>query len=331
LIFWWLIYRRQNLQKTFLRFTLYFLLFTFIVALPMGIYFLKNPQDFISRAGGISIFAQQNPIKAFGESLVSHLSMFSFSGDGNWRHNIAGKSVLFWPVGILFLIGLIFCIWKILKVFKHKNWSLVIGYWLLVSWWLIMLLPGALSFEGIPHSLRTIGAIPPVFILAGIGGIFLWEKIKFFFKPKLSVWLIACLFIILTTSFIYAQYWRYFILWGINPEVEGAFSKNYVSIGNYLNSLPETTKRYVIVNQSGVLVKGIPMPAQTVMFVEKMKSEKSQTVYLLPENINKIKIEKETTIVPMRYEENLFEELSQKFPNGEIQTENEIWIYKINF
>jgi len=330
LIPWWLIYKKENQQKRFFIFIACWLLATFFVALPIGIYFLNNPQDFMSRAGGVSVFSQDNPLLALIKSSASHILTFNFFGDFNWRHNISGKPVLFWPVGILFLIGLIFCIRKVLKVFKGRNWTSVVGYWLLLSWWLIMLLPGALSCEGIPHSLRIIGAIPPVFILAGIGGVFLWKKVKLLSRSKLPIWLIACLFIILTTSFIYVQYWRYFILWGMNTEVEGAFSKDYVSIGNYLNSLPETTKKYVIVNQSGVLVKGIPMPAQTVMFIEKTKSKETQTIYLLPEDMDQIKIEKQGVIALMRYDENLFNQLLKKFPSGEIIQKNEVKILKIN-
>ena len=45
--------------------------------------------------------------------------------------------------------------------------------------------------------------------------------------------------------------------------------QNYVEIGNYLNSLPKETPKYVIVNAAGVDVRGIPMPIQTVMFITK--------------------------------------------------------------
>lgn len=321
LISWWLIYRKQNLQKAFLRFAIYFLLFTFIVALPLGIYFLKNPQDFISRAGGVSIFAQQSPVKAFGQSLVSHLLMFNFSGDGNWRHNIAGKPVLFWPVGILFLIGLAISIKKCLISLRDKNWLLAISFWLLVGWWFIMLLPGILTIEGIPHSLRIIGAMPPTFILAAVGANFLYSKIRQHVKVKpkslMKIGLVACL-LILIASFTFGQYWRYFRLWGENPEVKGAFSSDSVKIGNYLNSLPQTTKKYVIVNLPGILVQGIPMPSQTIEFIERTKFKSPQAIYLVPENIEQIEAGEDTVIIPMRHNENLLYELLLKFPNAKI-------------
>jgi 4-amino-4-deoxy-L-arabinose transferase-like glycosyltransferase len=320
LILWWIFYRKQGLQKRFWRFAICFLLFAIIVALPLGIYFLKNPQDFISRAAGVSIFNQENPIKAFGKSLVSHLLMFNFRGDGNWRHNIAGEPVLFWPVGILFLIGIAWVICKTIKATKNKNYPLLTTNYTLLSWWFIMLLPGILTIEGIPHSLRTIGASPPSFIFAGIGGYFVYSRIKKFLilKPKslAKIGLIFSLFI-LSFAFVFAQYWRYFWLWGKNPEVEGAFAKNYVELGNYLNSFPEDFKKYVIVNQGGVLVNGIPMPSQTVEFIERTKYKKPKSVYLLPKDIEKIKIEEKGTVIAlMSYDKDLLNKLSEKFPKA---------------
>lgn len=333
LIPWWLIYKKENQQKKFLIFISCWLLATFFVAWPIGMYFLNNPQDFISRAGDVSVFSQDNALFALAKSSASHLLMFNFFGDFNWRHNISGKPVLFWPVGILFLIGLIFCIGKILRAFRHKNWSSITGYWLLISWWSVMLLPGVLTSEGIPHSLRVIGSIPPTFVFAGIGGLFIWEKINYFSKfrinKKTTGWLIPSLLILLTVLFIYTQYWRYFILWGRNPETEGAFSKNYVSMGNYLNSLSDNVEKYVIVNQTGTLVKGIPMPAQTIMFIERMKFKEPQSSYLLPEDIDKIEIEEQGIIVLMASDVELFNELSGKFPNGKIMEKEGFWIYEI--
>ncbi len=349
-LLWWLIYRKQNLKKQFLRFMFCVLCFMIIVALPIGIYFLQNPGDFIGRASGVSIFAQPNLIIAGSESLITHLAMFNFFGDYNWRHNISGSPILFWPVGILFLMGLFISIKKCLVQLKQKNWLLVIGYWSLLSWFFIMLLPGILTSEGIPHSLRCIGAIPPVFIFAGIGAEYLYRKIRKLIGDPFSaqrrtslLCFIILAFILLVISFTYAQYYRYFEVWAKNPNVENAFSKNYVEIGNYLNSLPASAQKYVIVNQGGVLVNGIPMPAQTIMFIENIKRNNyykkigqfvvkpiviKPTVYLLPENINQIQMKKNTIIIPMHYDEELFRQLQTMFPQGTIQKENGIYSFK---
>jgi len=331
LTFWYLVYRKQNLQKKFFLFAFCFLLFAFLLALPILIYFLKNPQDFISRATGISVFAQKNLLKSFGNSLLRHLLMFNFTGDKNWRHNISSQPVLFWPIGILFLIGLVYSTYKTAKILLIRNGIIYINFIFafLLTWWFIMLLPGILTLEGIPHSLRTIGAIPPTFIFAGLGGIILWQEIEKRLEIKKHNFLKIIMIGIVLGGLCFLEYCRYFVWWGQNPEVKGAFAKDYVEIGNYLNSLPPTIKKYVIVNQGGVLVQGIPMPSQTVEFIERTKFTKPRATYLLPENIEKIKIEEDTVIVPMRYDEGLFQKISEIFPTGSIQKENEIWIYKL--
>jgi hypothetical protein len=40
-----------------------------------------------------------------------------------------------------------------------------------------------------------------------------------------------------------------------------------VTIGHEINALPTSTPKYVVVNAGGVLVRGIPTPAETTMFI----------------------------------------------------------------
>jgi len=342
LLCWWFIYRKEQLQKKYLFLVSCFLFLILIVALPIGIYFLQNPQDFIDRAGPISIFAQDsNPpvsqIKALGESLIKHLGMFNIYGDPNWRHNLSGSPVLFWPVGILFLIGIFYSFYQIFKPpqglpLPHRSTFLVFGF--LIGWWLIMLLPGILTYEGIPHSLRSIGAIPPAFIFSALGLNFLFQEINKKIKIKkgsVNFWLIIFFSILLLTTFIFTQYYRYFVIWGKSSEVENAFSKNYVEIGNYLNSLSPEIQKYVIVNELGAPLYGISIPAQTPMFIERTEYNQPRSAYIRAENLEKIEIgQKKTVIIPL-YGGEIFNELQKKFPEGKIQKENGFWTFKCNF
>lgn len=330
LIFWWLAYRKQNLQKRFLLLSSYLLLTTIIVALPIGIYFLQNPHDFIGRAAPISVFAAENPLKEFGKSLILHLGMFNFHGDQNWRHNFAGSPALSWPTGILFLIGLAFSIQKFLNSLKNKDYPLLASYCLLISWFFIMLLPGILTYEGVPHFLRVVGAIPVVYIFVGFGAWKIYEIFNRNIQRKKILFSAVILFLLAVSVF---EFNKYFFVWAQKPEVKDAFSANYVEIGNYLNSLPPDTKKYVVVNQSGVPVPwpdGLPMPAQAIMFIESAKYGNHQSEYLLPENLNQITINKKPiVIIPLQYNQDLFNELLSRFPEGETKEENGIWMYEI--
>ncbi len=297
------VYTQEGLQKKFILHTSYFILLIFIVALPIGIYFLQNPYDFIGRAAPISVFAAENPIKEFTKSLISHLGMFNFRGDSNWRHNFSGSPALFWPVGILFLIGFVFSVKELCKSIKSRSLSLGTCHLSLISWFFIMLLPGILTYEGIPHALRTIGVIPVVYIFAGFGFFKIYQWFNKNTKRKRLLFSAIFLFLLMTGV---VEFDKYFNKWGKNPEVKNAFSADYVEIGNYLNSLPADTQKYVIVNQSGVPVpwpNGIPVPAQTIMFIESTKYGHPRSIYLLPEDLNKIKIKEEAVIVKMKYEQ----------------------------
>ena len=171
LFFWWLASRKENSQKQFLGSSLLMLIVTFFTALPIGLYFLLGHMaDFFGRVGGISVFNQPHPFMAFGESLVRHLAMFNIYGDPNMRHNYSGDPQLFWPVGILFLVGFFLMLRNGFYNLKQKNWKGFLPYITLFAWFFVMLLPGALTYEGMPHALRVIGTIPAVYILASLGG-----------------------------------------------------------------------------------------------------------------------------------------------------------------
>ena len=135
-----------------------FIFMAILAASPLLIYYAQNPQDFFGRTAGISIFQSQEPLAKFSENFIKTLGMFNFAGDFNWRHNLAGSSQLWWPVGILFVVGLWFAI---RQTFGGKTFILL--------WFVVMLLPVAISNESLPHALRAIVLIPPAMIFAALG------------------------------------------------------------------------------------------------------------------------------------------------------------------
>ncbi|MDO8436418.1 MAG: glycosyltransferase family 39 protein [bacterium] len=327
LIIWWLIYKKENFQKKYFFFAACFLFSIFIIGLPLGIYFLQTPQDFISRATPISIFSQANPAKAFVVSLIQHLGMFNFYGDPNWRHNFAGSPMLFWPVGILLFCGIIFSIKELIFSVKNKNYSPLFIHGFLLSWFFAMLLPGILTYEGIPHSLRVIGVIPVVYIFSGLGGLKVYQLFKENIKNK-NLFLVACLFFLL--MIIAAEFDKYFVKWGKNPAVKKAFAIEYAEMGNYLNSLPPEIEKYVIVNELGFPLYGISIPAQTPMFIEATKFGKPNSIYIKAEELDKIKLIKGKTVIISLYDGKIFNQLQEKFPAGIIKTANGFLVFEIN-
>ncbi|MBI2056131.1 MAG: glycosyltransferase family 39 protein [Candidatus Sungbacteria bacterium] len=283
-----------------------FLFITFITALPIGIYFLQNPQDFVGRSEQVSIFSAGSPIKEFMRSNLSILGMYFFSGDCNWRHNFNCAPQLHPLVAASFALGIFFAFLAPFKKAKTPNplgsgtakWEMGI----LLVWFMMMTLPATLTREGLPHALRAIGTIPPVMILAAFGttslyyGLYNWlsRKKEDFSELRQKIsriqrelsFFLAVIFLVIP----FQTYYIYFFSWGPNPNTYSAFATDLAHMGNYLNSLPPDIKKYIVVNNSGVEVRGISMPAQTVMFLSGSFTEESRRAknieYLAPAQVS---------------------------------------------
>ena len=121
-------------------------------------------------------------------------------------------------------------------------------------------------------------------------------------------------------------------IWTNDPATEKAFNKNLVALGQYLNSLSSETAKNVIVNQGNTLVNGLPFSAQIPMFIENTEFSKPRATYLLPENLNQIKIKQEpekTFILLMEYDRDTLIQLMTSFPGGQLKPEQGFWIYEI--
>ena len=154
-----------------------------LVLMPLGLFFLQQPDAFVGRAGQVSVFNKELQAEYGGGTLVGTLvystretllSFFAGDGDLNWRHNVAGFPLLNQLVGVLFLLGLAWAIrgffvvtWKIIKGVE-VHLGMIYAYLLLLTSG--MLAPVVATAEGMPHGLRSIGLIVPIFILAGTAG-----------------------------------------------------------------------------------------------------------------------------------------------------------------
>ena len=296
-IYWFLKYRdlRKEIIKKFIAFTLT----SIIVFAPLGYYFLIHPQDFFGRTAQISIFSSPAPLKTLALNVAKTAGMFNFSGDFNWRHNYAGSPELFWPIGIMFLVGIFFGIYSLFKKLKTtpighsesaeaNEESFHFPFLILFSWLVIAALPVVVSGEGIPHALRAIIMIPPIFILAGFGGILIYNLMKKYVSYPIRFMICALLLVIITFN----SYQTYFIKWANNQNTKDAFDETSVLIGRELNSLPKELPKYVVVSRNGVDVRGIPMPSQTIMFITDTftpdKQKEKNIFYVLPDQKNKI-------------------------------------------
>ena len=275
--------------------TALFIIVTFIVAAPLGWYFATTPGSFFGRTAEISVTSAASPIHDFAVNVVKEALMFNYHGDYNWRQNVSGAPELFWPVGLLFLLGIILVIYFWIQRARKKYISAeneklfpLFGTLLTFAWLVFGILPAAASDEGIPHALRSILALAPALILATLGGIWLYRLIKKHWNVAAAKTLMVIFLVVVAIW----GYYDYFIVWAQNPNVPGAFSANYVDIGRQINALPASTPKYVVVNAGGVLERGIPTPAETTMFITHSFTNADAAAanirYLLPNQTDQI-------------------------------------------
>ena len=278
-----------------------------IVFLPLGLYFLDNLGDFFGRSGQVAIWSAESPLKAAALSIGSALGMFNIVGDFNWRHNYRGLPQLFWPVGILFLLGIIISVKRL--AFSER---------FMLAWLAIFLLPNILSTEGNPHALRAIGAIPPAMIFAGIGLVWLYKKIQGYLDANLRIkkevfWLLI-VFLVFTAGLEFNKYNR----WAAHPKVFDAFAGNQVELADYLNGLSADIKKYALWHPDDRTTdNGLPVSAQTVYF---LTAEKTNVNYLKADELDKIELGgRGTVIAPIYSDTDLLHNLQKKYPGSRIE------------
>jgi 4-amino-4-deoxy-L-arabinose transferase-like glycosyltransferase len=236
-----------------------FTLTAFVVAVPIGLYFLREPSELFARSEGIFVFAREQPLYLFFDNIGKMIGMLFVAGDGNWRHNYSGRPELFWPVASLLVVG---AARGVYEIYRDRPRSL--SYALLLVWAAIVLLTAALSTDAIPSAIRSLLMLPPVLVLAAEGGVAVADVLARQLKrPWLESALAAVMSVVLTTE----AYHTYFVLYANRPEPSAWFNADYVEIGRTIERLPRETRKVVVEDFEGVAVRGHRMSAQTVMFM----------------------------------------------------------------
>ena len=255
-----------------------------LALLPMASYFYANPQDFAGRTAKVAVWASENPVRDLGLNVAKTLGMFFFHGDTNWRHNIAGQPVLFWPIAAFFAIGLLRTIWRFFRSWRMRGHPGVV-HTILLSWFFVGLLPAFLSTEGSPHALRALIVAPAVYIMAALGLHWAYVSLERWYghadhhlicTPRglgrqhcmdRSTFVVSGTLIVFLFALGIVEANRYFVQWAQHPQVVDEFTAHYLVVADRLKALPPATLKYVVVTRGDVLIRGVPMSSQTVMYL----------------------------------------------------------------
>lgn len=333
LLLWLIITKKEQLLRFGIISSTAFLIATFIVGLPIGLYFLGNPDYFIGRASGVSVTTQENPLFALVESTVKHLGMFHFAGDYNWRHNAAGSPQLFFPVAFFFLAGVIYAFARaiasfrrIIKQFSKNDYLFSLkelgGYKFLFVWFFALMLPGMLTYEGIPHALRVLGVIPVLYIFAAIGAYIILQWFYRFFENKSSGNLFFFSLIGILALWIASfSYYQYFIYWAPREEVKEAFTHRFVNVGFYLNNLPSDTSVYILKSEGD-------LPVETTTFIDRTDDIVIGT-YLETQEAQTYAFQQGDRIVTMNDNREQLDPIMQRYGSTYLQKVENFWVLHI--
>ncbi len=343
LSFYWLYYIKQGKKQKYLYLMLVFILSAFLTAAPMLIYYLYNPDHFWGRISELgNQFGTAHYFSSLPRSVAAHLGMFNFRGDPNWRHNIPGEAMLSRPLGILFVTGFTVGLYHLRQWIKAGNYRLTAVYTLILGWFFVMLLPGMLQINQIPHSVGVLGVLPVVYIISA-AGVFLIFK---FLNEKLSrKKILISTFVILFFSIAAREVDKYFFKWAPKPEVKKAFTMDFVNIGHYVNSFDEADRKYVYVAEPSFNADFAALIAQPTLFIERTQFQQPRAKYILKNDLNMIEIEpdKRTVIIPivgfiyfapgyqLYYDgDYLVRSLQRHFPKSSIAESNDIKAFILN-
>jgi 4-amino-4-deoxy-L-arabinose transferase-like glycosyltransferase len=237
-----------------------------VVCLPLALYFIDHPEMLWNRAHQVSVFQASDPAIRIGRNIWTTAQMFFFRGDANWRHNYSGDRELFWPVALCFLAG---CFLAVRDLRDTRNWLRgIIG----LGWLFVGAIPVVLSDEGLPHALRSIVFAPPVFLLAAWGAWCGYALAKTKLPNDLLRVGIPLLLLVLSIQ----PYILYFDSWAKRPEVALAHLAFAENMAKAIVRLPDQTEKYVVLPVQSLPVRGIPLIAQSIMYLTNSFTERGQ-------------------------------------------------------
>ncbi|HEX9924247.1 MAG TPA: hypothetical protein VGD99_16450, partial [Anaerolineae bacterium] len=132
---------------------------------PLANYYTQNAVSFTERYNQVSTipYALNGEFGPIIENTLRTLGMFTFQGDTTDRYNLDGRPVFDWINGSLFYLGLGLILLRLPRSSKLAGPAI-----LLLLWFFSMLLPDFITDDS-PHFLRTIGAMPAVYLLWAVG------------------------------------------------------------------------------------------------------------------------------------------------------------------
>ncbi|MFN8532112.1 MAG: glycosyltransferase family 39 protein [Dehalococcoidia bacterium] len=204
-----------------------------LVFLPLGIHYLRFPNDFILRSSQVWPYSGLSGMELAAELIGQFgvtLGMFGVAGDLNWRHNIAGRPAFDLVAAVALAAGLF-------RAFRRPRRAATA---MAAIWLLVMLLPSVLATDN-PHFLRSFGALPAAWLLAAHGGVWI-AALAASTGGGRRVAIAAGVVWALWATWGNAS--AYFVEWRSRPEALTAFEAGVPAGAAVINALPTSLPVY---------------------------------------------------------------------------------------
>ncbi len=197
------------------------LIFTTVVFIPEGLFFVHHPESFVERAQDVSILNPNrhdgNPGQALLDSAIRTLGAFAVRGDGAVDRNIPARPIFDPLSALLMLLGLGLAV----RRFRQP------AYGIIIIWLVVMFVPSLIAIADAPNHLRITGLIPALFVLPALGTAWLWDKWESRAPTASRKLPILIVTIALLGGSFYA-YHSYFVVWPKQPAYSRVFSADKV-------------------------------------------------------------------------------------------------------
>lgn len=205
------------------------------VTAPLIHYASTKPDSFFARAGDVSadLRTSDDRFAVLLDHLQRGLFMLHFRGDESPMYNLPGRPYLDPLTGIAFVAGL----FVILKELPRRP----VLYGALLCLWLLPLLPGAVTTAG-AWGMRSIGAIPAVFLISGVGLVRMARRpVPWLATPR---WVSAALLVAALVVVGTLNYRDYFREWANDPGVQGSYTADLVRFYDFCTDLARENDVY---------------------------------------------------------------------------------------
>ena len=204
-----------------------------VVYAPLGYFLYTHRDTALARVGDLTDVIElvlKGNLAPLLTNILRTLGMFGFTGDPEWRYNVANLPVFDPLWAVLFYLGVAIAVWR----FKQPAYAFALI-------WLITLIAPTMFSPSNPSQLRSTGAIGVVYMFPAIALVTIGNYVFRFtehasritprvFHITYSIFILALILLAAFTGI-----WNFFYVWTAHPEVRTIYRADLANAAHWLD------------------------------------------------------------------------------------------------